>query len=145
LRHQGGRLRHLAQPLGRLAVTAGSQSSQDTIHEPKSTKSVEIIDNDLDRWYWRADNHAEDTRRRVILAVERGIQCVEAECGEASMTYCGHSAHDDEPTIRPAGSRGFELIEVRTAVEGIHYGEVRLIIQDGIIVQIERVEKRRLQ
>ena len=61
------------------------------------------------------------------------------------MSYQAHSAHDDMRTIRPAGAGGFDLDEVRSAVEGIRYGEVRLIIQDGIIVQIERVEKRRLR
>jgi hypothetical protein len=35
--------------------------------------------------------------------------------------------------------------QVRAAVQGIRYGEVRVIIQDGVIVQIERVEKRRLR
>jgi hypothetical protein len=61
------------------------------------------------------------------------------------MAYQAHSAHDDERTNRPSTAPGFELDEVRVAVEGIRYGEVRLIIQDGIIVQIERVEKRRLR
>jgi hypothetical protein len=61
------------------------------------------------------------------------------------MSYQAHSAHDDKRTIRPTGARGFDLDEVRSAVEGIRSGEVRLIIQDGIIVQIERVEKRRLR
>jgi hypothetical protein len=37
------------------------------------------------------------------------------------------------------------LARVRTAVEGVRYGEVRVIIQDGVIVQIERVEKYRLR
>ena len=31
------------------------------------------------------------------------------------------------------------------AVRGIRFGEVRVIIQDGVIVQIERVEKQRLR
>ncbi len=33
-------------------------------------------------------------------------------------------------------------MEART---GIRYGEVRVIIQDGVIVQIERIEKERLR
>ncbi|MDR3638539.1 MAG: YezD family protein [Isosphaeraceae bacterium] len=39
----------------------------------------------------------------------------------------------------------FDLEQVRTAVKGIRYGEVRVIIQDGVVVQIERVEKQRLR
>ncbi len=38
-----------------------------------------------------------------------------------------------------------DLDRVRRAVSGIRYGEVRVIIQDGVIVQIERIEKERLR
>ena len=38
-----------------------------------------------------------------------------------------------------------EIDRVRRAVEGVRFGEVRLIIQDGVIVQIDRVEKERLR
>ena len=31
------------------------------------------------------------------------------------------------------------------AVKGLRYGEVRVIIQDYVIVQIERLEKQRLR
>lgn len=41
--------------------------------------------------------------------------------------------------------REFDLEQVRTAVKGIRFGEVRVVIQDGVIVQIERVEKQRLR
>ncbi len=43
-------------------------------------------------------------------------------------------------------SSGEAVLErVRTALQGIRFGEVRLIIQDGEIVQIERMEKERLR
>ncbi len=38
-----------------------------------------------------------------------------------------------------------DLDRVRAAVRGIKYGEVRVIIQDGLIVQIERLEKQRIR
>lgn len=41
--------------------------------------------------------------------------------------------------------RDLDLEPIRAAVEGVRYGEVRVIIQDGVIVQIERVEKQRLR
>jgi hypothetical protein len=47
-------------------------------------------------------------------------------------------------TVDPDG-RDSVLDRVRGAVEGIRFGEVRLIIQDGVIVQIDRVEKERLR
>ena len=37
------------------------------------------------------------------------------------------------------------LDQVRLAIKGIRYGEIRVIIQDYVIVQIERVEKQRLR
>lgn len=37
------------------------------------------------------------------------------------------------------------LARVWAAVEGLRHGEVRVIIQDGAIVPIERVEKERLR
>ena len=78
--------------------------------------------------------------------VDRSVRFAYGECGEMNMTYQAHSAaDDDERTIRPATAPGFELDEIRTAVKGIRYGEVRLIIQDGVIIQIDRVEKRRLR
>jgi hypothetical protein len=53
----------------------------------------------------------------------------------------------DELATRPAPARAAELDldQVRKAVEGIRFGKVRVIIQDGLIVQIERVEKQRLR
>jgi hypothetical protein len=46
----------------------------------------------------------------------------------------------DEPS-----SRETVLDRVRSALQGIRFGEVRLIIQDSMIVQIERAEKERLR
>jgi hypothetical protein len=45
----------------------------------------------------------------------------------------------------PDVARDTELEQIRKAVKGIRFGEVRVIIQDGIVVQIERIEKQRLR
>jgi hypothetical protein len=42
-------------------------------------------------------------------------------------------------------SRDAEIERIRAAVKGIRFGEVRVIIQDGLVVQIERIEKERLR
>jgi hypothetical protein len=34
---------------------------------------------------------------------------------------------------------------IRAAIQGLRFGEVRLIIQDGVVIQIDRLEKRRLK
>jgi hypothetical protein len=38
-----------------------------------------------------------------------------------------------------------ELEAIRTALAGMRYGTVQVIVQDGVIVQIDRTEKRRLR
>ncbi len=37
-----------------------------------------------------------------------------------------------------------DLTEVREALRGLRYGVVEIIVQDGVIVQLNRTEKRRL-
>jgi hypothetical protein len=46
---------------------------------------------------------------------------------------------------RPAIDRDIDMERLRSAIQGIQYGEVRVVIQDGVIVQIERVERQRLR
>lgn len=55
------------------------------------------------------------------------------------------SAGTNDRSSRSTRVRDLPFDQVRLAVEGIRYGEVRVIIQDGVIVQIERVEKQRLR
>jgi hypothetical protein len=55
------------------------------------------------------------------------------------------TSRDDEENDGPTIDRVQELEQIRKAVRGIRYGEVRVIIQDGLIVQIERVEKQRIR
>jgi hypothetical protein len=45
----------------------------------------------------------------------------------------------------PSGDGEIGLDQVRLAVKAIRFGEVRVVIQDGVIVQIDRVEKHRLR
>jgi hypothetical protein len=65
-------------------------------------------------------------------------------CGEVNMSKKALSTLDGR-AVPAAPSRDLDLDHVRTAIQGIRYGEVRVIIQDGVIVQIERVEKQRLR
>ena len=37
------------------------------------------------------------------------------------------------------------LMDVRKIISGINYGSVTLVVQDGVVVQIERQEKIRLK
>ena len=35
--------------------------------------------------------------------------------------------------------------QIRDALRGLRYGSVNIIVQDGVIIQIDRTEKRRLR
>jgi hypothetical protein len=49
------------------------------------------------------------------------------------------------PTVDQRTARIEQAIEeVRDALRGLRYGEVSIVIQDGVVVQIERTERRRL-
>jgi hypothetical protein len=54
---------------------------------------------------------------------------------------------DRGPDHKPERSAGSEigLEHVRLAVAAIRFGEVRVVIQNGVIVQIDRIEKQRLR
>jgi hypothetical protein len=54
-------------------------------------------------------------------------------------------AQDGTRADHSPSSAELDLERVRSAVNGLRYGEVRVIIQDGVIIQIERVEKQRLR
>jgi hypothetical protein len=45
----------------------------------------------------------------------------------------------------PDGASDASLDAIRDALRGLRYGTVSIVVQDGVIVQIERTEKRRLR
>ena len=61
------------------------------------------------------------------------------------MSKRAPAAEGEDRAILPNLARDPELEQIRKAVKGIRFGEVRVIIQDGIVVQIERIEKQRLR
>jgi hypothetical protein len=65
--------------------------------------------------------------------------------GKVTVSRKDISPSHDGTGTRGANTREIDFEQVRTAIAGIRYGEVRVIIHDGVIVQIERVEKQRLR
>ena len=49
-----------------------------------------------------------------------------------------------EPTP-PAPTTPLPLHEIEAAIRSIRFGVVQIIIQDGIVVQIDKTEKQRLR
>jgi hypothetical protein len=48
-------------------------------------------------------------------------------------------------TLRTDAPRDEELQQIREALQGLRFGSVTIVVQDGVVVQIDRTEKRRLQ
>ncbi|MHB0958387.1 MAG: YezD family protein [Pirellulaceae bacterium] len=45
----------------------------------------------------------------------------------------------------PALLREQDLQQIRESLRGLRYGLVNIVVQDGVIVQIDRTEKRRIR
>jgi len=63
-----------------------------------------------------------------------------------------HDNHTDHPgrpnagrSDRALGASETTLQQIGDALHGLRYGSVLAIVQDGIVVQIERTEKTRLE
>ena len=53
-------------------------------------------------------------------------------------------------TLEPGGDRKClptidELQQITASLNGLRFGSVNIIVQDGVVVQIDRTEKRRLR
>lgn len=50
-----------------------------------------------------------------------------------------------EPTETSEPGPDQEIQQIRDALQGLKFGSVTIIVQDGVVVQIDRTEKRRLR
>ncbi len=53
------------------------------------------------------------------------------------------SANHDRPRPGPAPDTDITLRRIAEALQGIRFGSVLVIVQDGVVVQVERTEKIR--
>jgi hypothetical protein len=57
-----------------------------------------------------------------------------------------HPGSAEETPAEPAGPpTEAELAEIRRALTGLRYGAVLVVVQDGVVVQIDRTDKHRLR
>lgn len=47
-------------------------------------------------------------------------------------------------SINDNSQRDFELMQIRDALKDLRFGTVNIVVQDGVVVQIDRTEKKRL-
>lgn len=64
------------------------------------------------------------------------------EAGERVMNEGHHAPLPEQGRSREADLDD-ALIQIRQALNGLRYGQVTVVVQDGIVVQIDRTEKRR--
>jgi hypothetical protein len=50
-----------------------------------------------------------------------------------------------QPAGTSNGSLELALEQIRDALRGLRFGSISVVIQDGVVVQIERTEKKRLR
>ncbi len=61
------------------------------------------------------------------------------------MTRQPEDAHEDDPVPAPTFARTRDALErIHVALRGLRYGTVTAVVHDGVVVQIERTEKIRL-
>jgi hypothetical protein len=54
--------------------------------------------------------------------------------------------HQPNPPTRERGNAVDEALdEIRESLRGLRFGSVNIIVQDGVIIQIDRTEKHRLR
>jgi hypothetical protein len=61
----------------------------------------------------------------------------------SSPAATGHSL--DSPAVRDKRHLDTALAHVRDALVGLQFGEVLVVIQDGVVVQVERTERKRIR
>jgi hypothetical protein len=82
----------------------------------------------------------QDRRRRIVQERERSFALIQPK-SEITLS--------DDPRMNHAVrslnvEREPELALLREALRGLRYGSVTIIVQDGIIVQVDRTEKKRI-
>ncbi len=55
------------------------------------------------------------------------------------------SQQPNVPTRDRASAADDALSQIRDSLRGLRFGSVNIIVQDGVIIQIDRTEKRRLR
>lgn len=58
----------------------------------------------------------------------------------SSQEFAGSVSHQAGDALT-----GTEWSQIREALRGLRYGSVSIIVQDGVVVQIDRLEKRRIR
>jgi hypothetical protein len=99
-----------------------------------------VTRNERSRWKMFERKVVDVNRARRLRGRARG------RVGEI-MSINRSSHQNDKGTARSAAGPPPDSVldQIRHAIKSIQFGEIRVIIQDHVVVQIERVEKQRLR
>jgi len=61
------------------------------------------------------------------------------------MSHDVAASSDGTPVSRRDAALDEAIEQIRRALQGLQFGEVSVIVQDGVVVQLERRERRRLR
>ncbi len=53
--------------------------------------------------------------------------------------------HDNSNEVDPSRPSHDEVQQIVLALRGLRFGVVNIVVQDGVVIQIDRTEKRRLR
>jgi hypothetical protein len=82
---------------------------------------------------WQTDGQSEGTPPGVVkMDNQRRTEAVAATTAAAV-------------TARPESRVDQALSQVRQALSGLQYGQIAITVQDGVVIQIERIERVRLR
>ncbi len=109
---------------------------------------IEIIDISLDQQDRTGNNligMTQETDDQSLIGFFALGTCRFRQRVELNMPNNARPPQFDERALPSFPAADLDLDRVRRAVTGIRYREVRVIIQDGVIIQIERIEKQPLR
>jgi len=55
------------------------------------------------------------------------------------------SQQPNSAPTEPTGTADEAINQIRDSLRGLRFGSVNIIVQDGVIIQIDRTEKRRIR
>jgi len=61
------------------------------------------------------------------------------------MSDSANTSDERSPARNPSLDLEQALLHIREALRGLEYGELSIIVQDGVVIQIERTERKRLR
>jgi hypothetical protein len=64
---------------------------------------------------------------------------------EAAVMSESRRGTERSPARDPAAEMEQTLAHIREALRGLEFGEISIVVQDGVAIQIERTERKRLR